>query len=242
MITHAQNLAARGHAVFPCRLDKAPLTPCGFKDASTNADTIARWWTTWPDALIGVPTGDKFVVADCDLQHVEAQYWYAHANIPTTRTHVTRSGGRHLLFQPHPEVRCTAGRIHPHIDTRGLGGFVIWWPACGLEVLHAEVLAPVPAFILRSLSRPPALLPSPTSFTPTAETASRQLEGIVRTVAQASEGERNNLTFWGACRLAEMAALGLLNRTDAFNIAVEAGGRNGLSRHEVWRTVGSAFR
>jgi hypothetical protein len=86
MITHAQNLAAQGHAVFPCRQDKAPLTPRGFKDASTDADTIAKWWTTWPDALIGVPTGDKFVVVDCDLQHIEAQYWYAHANIPATRS------------------------------------------------------------------------------------------------------------------------------------------------------------
>jgi hypothetical protein len=241
MIAHAQNLAAHGHAVFPCRQDKAPLTPRGFKDATTDAAAITRWWTAWPDALIGVPTGEKFVVVDCDLQHVEAQYWYAHANLPATRTHSTRSGGRHLLFQPHADVRCTAGKIHPHIDTRGHGGFIVWWPACGFEVLHAEVLAPVPSFILRALSRP---APSPplTSIAPTQETASRQLEGIVRTVAQAPEGERNNLTFWGACRLAEMAALGLLNRTDAFNIAVEAGGRNGLSRHEVWRTVGSAFR
>jgi hypothetical protein len=241
MIAHAQNLAAQGHAVFPCRRDKAPLTARGFKDASTHADTITTWWTTWPDALIGVPTGDKFVVVDCDLQHPEAQYWYAHANLPITRTHTTRSGGRHLLFHPHPEVRCTAGKIYKHIDTRGRGGFIIWWPACGLEVLHAEVLAPVPSFILRALSRQeraPTLAQRP----PTQEAAARQLEGIILTVAQAPEGERNNLTFWGACRLAEMAAVGLLSRTDAFNLAVEAGGRNGLSRQEVWRTVGSAFR
>jgi hypothetical protein len=241
MIAHAQNLASQGHAVFPCRPDKAPLTRHGFKDATNDADIIAKWWTTWPDALIGVPTGERFAVVDYDLQHPEAQYWYAHANIPATRTHATRTGGRHLLFQPHAEVRCTAGKIHKHIDTRGHGGFIIWWPACGLEVLHAEVLAPLPNFVLRTLSRPEPP-PTPAQHPSTPEAAWRQLEGIVRAVAQAQEGERNNLTFWGACRLAEMAALGLLSRTDAFNLAVEAGGRNGLSRHEVWRTVGSAFR
>jgi hypothetical protein len=241
MIAHAQKLAAHGHVVFPCRQDKAPLTPRGFKDASTDAGTIARWWTTWPDALIGIPTGDKFVVVDCDLQHIEAQYWYAHANIPATRTHTTRSGGRHLLFQPHPEVRCTAGKIHPHIDTRGHGGFIIWWPACALEVLHDEVLAPVPSFILRALSRP---APSPplASIAPTQETAARQLEGVVRAVAQAPEGQRNCLAFWGGCRLAEMASLGLLSRSTAMDIAVEAATRNGLPYREARRTVESAFK
>jgi hypothetical protein len=241
MITHALNLAAQGDAVFPCRQDKAPLTPRGFKDATANSDTIIEWWTNWPDALIGVATGAKFVVVDCDLQHVEAQWWYARANIPVTRMHSTRSGGRHVLFQPHPEVRCTAGKIHPHIDTRGHGGFIIWWPGCGLEVLHPDDLAPVPAFILRALSRPtPARAPPSSMSTP--EMATRQLEGIVRAVAEAREGERNNLTFWGGCRLAEMASLGLLSRTTAFDIAVEAATRNGLPYREARRTVESAFR
>ena len=54
----AQRLAEEQNIpVFPCRADKKPYTEHGFKDASKNLEQIAEWWTKWPDALIGVPTG-----------------------------------------------------------------------------------------------------------------------------------------------------------------------------------------
>jgi putative DNA primase/helicase len=94
--------------VFPCGQDKRPLVARGFHAATTDAAVIRDWWRRWPDALIGVPTGLKFVVVDVDLQHPEALAWYENnrARLPLTRTHVTKSGGRHLLFAPEPRVRC----------------------------------------------------------------------------------------------------------------------------------------
>jgi putative DNA primase/helicase len=238
-------LAAQGHRVFPCQDNKAPLTPNGFKDASSDPDTIGRWWTRWPNALIGVPTGEKFVVLDCDLQHTEAQYWYLRANLPITRTHATRSGGRHLLFAPNDTVKCTAGKIHPHIDTRGRGGFIIWWLAFGFEALHADVLAEVPPFILRALERQRetalCYLAAPAQFD-TPESSERKLEGVLRTIAQATEGTRNQVLYWGSCRLAEMTAIGLLSRDTAMALALSAASRSGLPRLEAMRTVKSAFR
>ena len=44
-------LARRGIPVFPCGPDKRPLTPNGFKDASTNPDIVHEWWTAHPNAL-----------------------------------------------------------------------------------------------------------------------------------------------------------------------------------------------
>src|SRR5262245_55097011 len=114
LMHEALKLARRGVPVFPCNADKVPLVKlgAGFANASTDPDVIKDWWTHWPDALVSVRTGIKFVVLDVDLaKHPEAAQWYGRANLPITRTHITRSGGRHLLFQPDERFRCTASKI-----------------------------------------------------------------------------------------------------------------------------------
>jgi Bifunctional DNA primase/polymerase, N-terminal/Primase C terminal 2 (PriCT-2) len=151
--TEALKLARQGIPVFPCHLEtKTPLVATGFKAATAGPDTVHEWWATHPHALIGVQTGDKFVVVDLDLQHEDAQKWLEdnRHRLPLTRTHSTRSGGKHFLFAPHDAVKCSTSKLGPHIDTRGRGGYIIWWPACGLEVLHGGVLAPVPEWILEA--------------------------------------------------------------------------------------------
>jgi hypothetical protein len=173
IVHEALALARRDIPVFPCinrpghAADKAPLTAHGFKDATIDPELIRQWWTRWPDALIGVPAGVNFVVLDIDCgKHPEAAQWYGRANLPLTRTHITRSDGRHLLLQPDDRVRNTAGKICRGVDTRGHGGYIIWWPACGLEVLHDAELAPVPEFIIRTFAREPHKEPTRTVWQP----------------------------------------------------------------------------
>jgi hypothetical protein len=243
-LTEALRLAAHGVPVFPCdQSSKRPLTRHGFKDASTHPDLVRKWWWQNPDALIGVPTGITWTVIDLDLQHANAGQWYEQhrCKLPITRTHVTRSGGQHLLFAPNMRVGCSTGKLGPHIDTRGLGGYVIWWPACGLEVQHAGVLAPVPEWIIDDLHRAAPVTPAP-AVRLSHDQAQRKLAGILRTIARAHEGQRNALTFWGACRLAEMVAGGMLAQADALALAVEAASRTGLPHSEARRTAQSAFR
>ena len=72
----ALRLAREGIPIFPGGAGKRPLIQHGFKAASADPDQVHLWWTEYPEALIGVPTGEKFVVVDLDLQHTEALAWY----------------------------------------------------------------------------------------------------------------------------------------------------------------------
>ena len=67
----AQRYTARGWPVFPCCAAgprrKQPLTRRGFHDASAEPGIIAGWWTRWPDALVGLPTGRRSGVVVLDI-------------------------------------------------------------------------------------------------------------------------------------------------------------------------------
>ena len=237
----ALSLAKREIPVFPCRADnKKPYTACGFKDAVTDPAIIEGWWKQWPDALIGVPSGHKFVVLDLDLQHPEAQNWYAHANLPLTRMHITRSGGRHVFFKPRDDFKNSAGKIERGVDTRGTGGYIIWWPAHGFDVMHSGALAEVPTWLMSRLNpAPPRVVP--TSPRPRLRN-DKDLEPLIRVIAQARNGERNCSTFWAACRLAEHVRSGQVSAGDMIGIVIEAAGRAGLDHGEARQIANSALR
>jgi hypothetical protein len=240
----ALKLARQGVPVFPCSEDKRPLVAGGFKSASSDPEIVHRWWTDWPDALIAVPTGVKFDVLDVDNgRHADAETWLRENQhrLPLTRTHITRSNGRHLLFAPTPGLRCGTSRLGPHVDIRAAGGYAVMWPAHGLEVLHAKVLAPVPEWMLEALKPAPAVHVSAPIVTSPAF-ARRKLNGLIRKFAGARVGERNTVGFWCTCRFAEMVRSGELGRNDAIAITIEVAGRTGLTRPEAQALIKSAFR
>ena len=151
MMDHALRYAARGRNVFPVhwprdgvcscgRPDcsspaKHPLTPHGLNDATTNPEQIQKWWAQWPDANIGIVTGQVsgIVVVDVDLEKDGIESW--DQLCPTgwrvqILYSVTGSGGMHLYFQaPADELKSTAGTIAPGIDTRAEGGYVVAPPS-----------------------------------------------------------------------------------------------------------------
>jgi hypothetical protein len=247
----ALRLAAQGVPCFPVRANKWPACPQGFKNATANEKELRILWAHFPGPLVGVPTGVKFVVLDLDLQHVEAQAWYHDTPLPPTRTHVTRSGGRHLLFQPHLDVRNSAGIVERGVDTRGEGGFIIWWPAAGLEVTRGGVIAPVPDFILDALAKPAvddplakyaasvAAMPTGNNGGAAPEASPTRLDAILKTVAAAPEGQRNALCFWGACKIRDMILHGECG-DDAFGALHAAATTAGLPAREIQTTIDSA--
>jgi hypothetical protein len=133
-------------------------------------------------------------------------------------------------------MRCTAGKITPGIDTRGDGGYIIWWPAAGLPVLNDASPGPWPAGLLAQLQAPPEIsCKQRTVFIPD----ERALGGLVGVVAGAPEGQRNNLAFWAACRAGEMARSGFIGLGTAATVIAAAAMRAGLSQREAERTARS---
>jgi len=45
---------------------KHPMTATGFHDASADEEQVKAWWSKWPTANIGLPTGHDFDVVDID--------------------------------------------------------------------------------------------------------------------------------------------------------------------------------
>src|SRR6266851_2240113 len=159
MLAAALDYVARDFAVFPCK-DKMPLTEHGFKDATRDEAQVRAWWTKWPGAQIGLPTGSKNSLFVIDEDSQQAQEHAKRWNLPETFTVETRPGRKQLWFsQPAGmETKCSAEILAPKIDTRGDGGYVVAPPS-----IHHETRSPyrivkdapyadaslLPAFILR---------------------------------------------------------------------------------------------
>jgi Bifunctional DNA primase/polymerase, N-terminal/HNH endonuclease len=126
---------------FPCKHDKTPLTRWR-NAASADVDD-----TDWE--LVGVPTG-SITDIDCLDVDVEGLPWLSEVKdrLPPTRTHSTRSGGRHLLWNHAEGLRCSAGRIAKGVDVRADGGYIIYWPRQGVP-FDDRPIADWPEWLLR---------------------------------------------------------------------------------------------
>ena len=151
--TEARELAAQGVPVFPVDAKtKAPRVQGGFHAATVDIQQVEEWWRRWPDAGVGVPTGKNggtlpLFVLDVDQRPDKngfASLDQLGIDIPVTRSHTTPSGGRHYLFHDPGGVRCSSNSLAPGVDVRADGGYIIWHPAAGLPVEHADTYAKVP--------------------------------------------------------------------------------------------------
>src|SRR3974390_1729426 len=105
MVDWALWYAGRGMRVFPvyeirdgrCSCDssdcrtrrsegKPPRIANNLASATVDPDVIRGWWSRWPNANIGTPTGDSYIVVDVDprnsgddtLRRLEIE----HGNLP----------------------------------------------------------------------------------------------------------------------------------------------------------------
>lgn len=250
----ARQFVTAGVAVFPCVPGgKRPLTAHGFRDASADPAQVNGWWSRWPDANIGLPTGvSRLDVVDIDVHaHVSGFVAFERARgrglvdgwVALVRT---PSGGVHAYFPAdasHPQSSWQAAAVG--IDFRGTGGYVIA-PPSGIAVdgehVVYELIArgkssplPVDARALREFldPRPPVAVMPAGGIRADADVAR-----FVGWVASRGEGERNRGLFWAACRLAES---GILVEVACSTLG-PAAERVGLPGTEIISTIRSADR
>jgi hypothetical protein len=244
-------LGRQDYVCFPVRANKQPACPHSFLEGSTDPADLQALWSEFPGELVGVATGpaSQICVLDIDAKHAEARTWYAQHRVRLlpTRAHRTRSGGLHLIYGTVERLRNSQSKVAHGVDVRGDGGYAIWWPAAGQPVLSDAPIAPWPEWLndLLVTAAPPS--PAPIYYEPATSpvhTLNRTL-GVLRAVAEAHEGSRNAVLFWGTCRARDMLVAGQMGHADGLQVLAalrEAAHRAGLKPHEINRTITSAMR
>ena len=208
LVDAAIEYARMGWQVFPCHptghqpLDggKDVQGRGGFYLATTDEERIQVWWTRWPDAAIGLRTGEGsgvFAVdidprhgGDVSLEHLEAE----HGELPESVESQTGGGGRHVLLNwPGQSVGCSTGQIGPGIDVKGDGGYIILPPSdhaserqyCWLigQQLGSREIADAPDWLLGMIGEPHA----PASAAPTTATVGDEIPEGYRNRTLASQ-------------------------------------------------------
>ena len=116
---------------------KHPLTGNGFKSATLDKTQILEWWAKWPDANIGVATGEVsgVLVFDIDPRNggddTLKALFEEFGEFPKTLKCETGGGGQHYYFEMpslDPEVKLR-GTLGKGIDVKHNGGYVIAPPS-----------------------------------------------------------------------------------------------------------------
>ena len=244
----AQHYVAQGWPVFPCRShaeehgdqatgeiitlgEKTPLTPNGFKGATRFPRIIERWWSDWPNAAVGLPTGEKtgFFALDIDnkpggangfdwLSEMEAE----HGPLPDTARVTSPNGGLHIYFKYVVGTR-NRGALGVGVDIRSEGGYVL---AAGSTMANGRSykwetdtreIADAPAWLLDLLL--PKSAPAHTQYSLSAATNNAYVDAAVdrelADLAGAPMGSRNNALNDAAFSIGTIVGAGALGESEA---------------------------
>ncbi|MDA0167170.1 bifunctional DNA primase/polymerase [Solirubrobacter ginsenosidimutans] len=273
LLTAALSYAVAGWPILPLHTPRADST-CSCRDrtctspgkhprighwltdATTDPLTIAAWWRRWPDANIGMLTGE-LVVLDVDgesgrrsLRELQA----SHDALTATRI-ATSARGMHLYFRSTgTNVRCSVGRVAPGIDVRGHGGYIVAPPSWHADQVNyrwatAHEIGPLPSWLAELLSAsadPMDREPLPGAVVDVgSERARRYLEAAVDAelleVARAKPGTRNATLNRAAFRLGQLTGAGLGDRLQLASALLGAAVSAGLGEREARATIASGL-
>lgn len=175
----------------------------GLYDATTDAGQVSEWLARYPGCNWGIrpPVGvlvldvDPRNGGDVELRKLEEQ----HGTLPTTLTAQTGSGGLHLWLSYNGPAR---GKLCTGVDVKTNKGYLVAPPSthiCGGTYfwLDQSPAAYAPQWV-KDRMNPPVRhqVPRPGG-------GGRSLDHLVKFVADAPEGQRNQRLYWAACRAHE---------------------------------------
>jgi hypothetical protein len=239
----AVRFAGRGWPVFPCKPgSKEPATAHGFHDATTDVGRIERFWAKRPDMNVAIATGgDGPDVLDVDVAHGKAGYRSLHAATaaglvpPPMGRVITPSGGMHLYYCGDSQRN---GSLQDQgLDFRGEGGYVVAAPSQvgGRRYVEVSAWSAEPVGIDFGRLRE-QLAPRPERSLQWSRATQPSTAGLAPWVEGQKPGNRNQATFWAACRAAEAGD------SEALAAIADAAVNAGLPRSAVDKTIASAVR
>lgn len=237
--------AARGWLVFPSE-GKRPLIRWSV-GSTTDPDTIAAWFTQWPNADVCIKTGvgSGLVVVDWDAYKQEGMpEWPLDPKPGQTYTVKTPKGGYHFYYQ-HPgwPVANSAGALAEYVDVRGDGGMVVaYQPWADLP------LAPLPEGWAHKrvspLVDPNVSLEPANPFTPSKNHAwaNNIYKLALAEIGGAPEGKRNFILYAQASDVYRLVWGGRLDKDEVTNEMAQRAYENGMEPQEIAATLTSAMR
>jgi hypothetical protein len=235
----------------PAKHPLGSLVPHGVHDATTNRARVLAWWTSHPQANIGLATGYRFDVLDVDgpqgqaaLRELAATHGL-HSTGPLVRT---GGGGCHYYLPP-----TGLGIARPagldRVDWRGRGGYVVappsrhasghpytWVAGRDLAVPLAEVHGPLLERLHRQLDRSATRIPLLVGDRPGPRYGQAALAQELARVATAPQGQRNQQLWEAARNLYNLVAAGALDDHQVHQGLLQAAERCGLLADEPRQT------
>jgi hypothetical protein len=251
--------ASRGWHVLPLREHgKEPATERGIYDATIDPVTIERWFRR-RNFNIGIRTGraSRLFVVDIDPG----------GDLMGLTPTVETGRGWQVYFETDLGLPSTAGRLGPHVDTRGEGGYVVAPPSVhpngkayrwvhqgeGGDADPPILTNPVPDWLIERLRKSTiseqaiaAAKSPPRNFRPNGYGyGEAALAGELQTLVRAPKGRRNTILNLVGFKLFRLVGGGELAESTVKAALIDACQRNGLIQDDgigsVVRTIKSAM-
>jgi len=143
IVEEALKWARKGIPVFPCSLNKRPMTTNGHLDATTDPEQVKQMFALAGDCMIGARMGadSRLFAIDFDLYKPGAEAYMQSLSdkgwLYETQTHTTQSGGLHFIYRSDTaQPNC---KPHPSVEVKGEGGYIILPPSKGYSVATSGI-------------------------------------------------------------------------------------------------------